>query len=249
MTPQDIKEKTFEKALVGGYDMGSVDDFLEKVAADLTASQKEISVLKAKMKVLVDKIEEYRANEDALNRALLSAQKLSVQIEAEARHKADVAVAEANTQVQSIVGGIAAKREAEESLLNDAKQSTAAYIASAKKMLQDQLKHLDVLSDELTDGTVPEYIPASTIPSAPVVPEYEPEEEEEVEPYTDSADIDDAVKSIEDSVARIQSEPATSIDFSGIEEEIEEVTEEEVTAAPHSEVSDDTQLFTFDDQG
>ena len=80
MTPQDIKEKTFEKALVGGYDMGSVDDFLEKVAADLTASQKEISVLKAKMKVLVDKIEEYRANEDALNRALLSAQKLSVQI-------------------------------------------------------------------------------------------------------------------------------------------------------------------------
>ena len=246
MTPQDIKEKTFEKALVGGYDMGSVDDFLEKVAADLTASQKEISVLKAKMKVLVDKIEEYRANEDALNRALLSAQKLSVQIEAEARHKADVAVAEANTQVQSIVGGIAAKREAEESLLNDAKQSTAAYIASAKKMLQDQLKHLDVLSDELTDGTVPEYIPASTIPSAPVIPEFEPEEE--VEPYTDSKDIDDAVKSIEDSVARIQSEPATSIDFAGIEEENEEANEEEA-AAPHSEVSDDTQLFTFDDQG
>jgi hypothetical protein len=113
-------------------------------------------------------------------------------------------------------------------------------------MLQDQLKHLDVLSDELTDGTVPEYIPASTIPSAPVIPEFEPEEE--VEPYTDSKDIDDAVKSIEDSVARIQSEPATSIDFSGIEEEIEEANEEEA-AAPHSEVSDDTQLFTFDDQG
>lgn len=243
MTPQDIKEKTFEKALVGGYDMGSVDDFLEKVAADLTASQKEVSVLKAKMKVLVDKIEEYRANEDALNRALLSAQKLSVQIEAEARHKADVAVAEANTQVQSIVGGIAARREAEENLLNDAKQSTAAYIANAKKMLQDQLKHLDVLSDELTDGTIPEYIPASTIPEAPVIPEFEPEEE-----FADS-DIDDAVKSIEDSVARIQTEPATSIDFSDIENDIEDIAEEEVAAAPQNDVSDDTQLFTFDDQG
>lgn len=79
-----------------------------------------------------------------------------------------------------------------------------------------------------------------------MIPEFEPEEE--VEPYTDSKDIDDAVKSIEDSVARIQSEPATSIDFSGIEEEIEEANEEEA-AAPHSEVSDDTQLFTFDDQG
>ena len=247
MTPQDIKEKTFEKALVGGYDMGSVDDFLEKVAADLTASQKEVSVLKAKMKVLVDKIEEYRANEDALNRALLSAQKLSVQIEAEARHKADVAVAEANTQVQSIVGGIAARREAEETLLNDAKQSTAAYIASAKKLLQDQLKHLDVLSDELTDGTVPAYIPTSTVLETPVVPEYD-EPEEEVESYTDS-DIDDAVKSIEDSVARIQTEPATPIDFSGIGNDIEDLADEEVSAAPQNDVSDDTQLFSFDDQG
>ena len=117
MTPQDIRDKTFEKAVFGGYDMGSVDDFLDKVAGDLAAAQKETMILKAKMKVLVDKIEEYRYNEDALNRALLSAQKLSVQIEAEARHKADVVVAEANTKAQSIVGGIAGARAAEEARL------------------------------------------------------------------------------------------------------------------------------------
>ncbi len=29
ITPQDIKEKTFEKALFGGYDMAAVDRFLE----------------------------------------------------------------------------------------------------------------------------------------------------------------------------------------------------------------------------
>ena len=29
ITPQDIKEKTFEKALFGGYDMAAVDSFLE----------------------------------------------------------------------------------------------------------------------------------------------------------------------------------------------------------------------------
>ena len=65
ITAQDIREKTFEKSRIGGYDMASVDDFLEELADDVTAYQKENAVLKSKMKVLVDKIEEYRANEEA----------------------------------------------------------------------------------------------------------------------------------------------------------------------------------------
>ena len=85
ITAQDIREKTFEKSRIGGYDMASVDDFLEELADDVTAYQKENAVLKSKMKVLVDKIEEYRANEEALNMAVLSAQKLAVQIENDAR--------------------------------------------------------------------------------------------------------------------------------------------------------------------
>ena len=80
ITAQDIREKGFERARVGGYDMASVDDFLEELANDVAATQKENAVLKSKMKVLVDKIEEYRANEEALNAAILSAQKLAVQI-------------------------------------------------------------------------------------------------------------------------------------------------------------------------
>ena len=88
ITAQDIREKGFERARVNGYDMASVDDFLEELADDVAASQKENAVLKSKMKVLVDKIEEYRANEEALNSAILSAQKLAVQIESEARQRA-----------------------------------------------------------------------------------------------------------------------------------------------------------------
>ena len=80
ITAQDIREKAFEKAR-NGYDMATVDDFLEELADEISAAQKENAVLKSKMKVLVDKIEEYRSNEEALNMAILSAQKLAVQIE------------------------------------------------------------------------------------------------------------------------------------------------------------------------
>ena len=89
ITPQDIKEKTFEKALFGGYDMAAVDSFLEEISSDLALLQKENATLKGKMKVLVDKVEEYRGNEDALRMAVVSAQRLGNIIERESKEKAD----------------------------------------------------------------------------------------------------------------------------------------------------------------
>ena len=74
ITAQDIREKTFEKSTFGGYAMGEVDDFLDALAGDVAAAQKENATLRGKMKVLVDKIEEYRESEDAMRLALVSAQ-------------------------------------------------------------------------------------------------------------------------------------------------------------------------------
>ena len=57
MTPQDIRERTFEKAVFGRIRYGRVDDFMEEAAVALENAQRENSTLKAKLKVLVDKIE------------------------------------------------------------------------------------------------------------------------------------------------------------------------------------------------
>ena len=152
ITAQDIREKTFEKARMGGYDMAAVDDFLEQLADEIASAQKENAVLKSKMKVLVDKIEEYRGNEEALNMAILSAQKLAVQIEAEA----SATVADAEAKAQSILGSIDDERIAYEKRLADAKAAKAAYIAEAKALAQahlDQLGAIDV-------GSAPKAAPA-----------------------------------------------------------------------------------------
>ena len=127
ITAQDIREKTFEKSRMNGYDMASVDDFLEEVAEDISNSQKENAVLKSKMKVLVDKIEEYRANEEALNLAILSAQKLAVQIESEARQRAAAMIEDAERQVKERVGSIEELTATEERRLADAQIATKAF--------------------------------------------------------------------------------------------------------------------------
>lgn len=183
MTPQDIREKTFEKAVFGGYDMSGVDDFMEDAAAELEALQKENTILKSKMKVLVDKIEEYRASEDAMRLTLLSAQKLSTQIEEEARAKAAKAVADADAIVAGKLDSLKEETAREESRLMEAKLSCARFFEDARSLCNRQLDYLD---------RIDEFFPAAT---------------------KEEAGIDDAVKSIADSVARIPDEPAPSIDI------------------------------------
>lgn len=148
ITHQDIREKSFDnaKAVFGGYDMGAVEDYLDDVADAFEALQKENSALKGKMKILVEKIEEYRANEDALNRSILSAQKLSVQIESDARARASSIVSEAETKAASILGSIDERIAIEENRLQQAKISAAKFLDSARSLCQDQLNKLDLIS-------------------------------------------------------------------------------------------------------
>ena len=121
MTPQDIREKTFEKAMFGGYDMAAVQNYQEEVATELANAQKEIAVLKGKMKVLVDKIEEYRASEDAMRLAILSAQKVGKQIEDDAQARADKILGEAKNTSDRILGGLQHETANEEAKLLNAK--------------------------------------------------------------------------------------------------------------------------------
>ena len=66
-TPQEVSEKTFPKSsgLSSGYSMTAVDEFLDGLTEDYTALYKDNTTLKAKLKVLAEKVEEYRATEDA----------------------------------------------------------------------------------------------------------------------------------------------------------------------------------------
>ena len=176
ITAQDIREKTFEKSKFGGYDMAQVDEFLEELADDLTNSQKEVAVLKSKMKVLVDKIEEYRNNESALNKSILSAQKLAQEIETEARDKAAKVLADAEKKADETVGSITARAEFEEKRLAAAEAATAKFMDGIRAMCNAQLRNLDSIS-------------ASTFSAQPAPKSEEPAPAAEV--YEDaSADLD-----------------------------------------------------------
>ncbi len=229
ITAQDIREKTFEKSTFGGYAMNEVDDFLDELAGDLAASQKETASLRSKMKVLVEKIEEYRESEDAMHLALVSAQKVAKNIQEESRAQADELLANARSEAEAIVaaakaeaeaitGGIVRQREAEELRLRKAQEAAADYVKKFRMVLEhenaflDQLEDSDFISDVIVTPA-PEEPKAIAAPAeeAPDAPEEEPEPEEEAgepaseaepeaEPEAESEDDEDYIKAFERAV-------------------------------------------------
>ena len=142
MTVQEIQEIGFEKAVFGGYDMKSVDTFLERVAEEFAAMQKENAALKAKMKVLVDKIEEYRGVEDGMRRALMSAQTIAQDTIDKAKKEAEDIVSNAQNETESKVKNTRDKIVAEEQKLEAARKNTLEFIARVSSVYQAQAKAL-----------------------------------------------------------------------------------------------------------
>ena len=196
ITAQDIREKCFEKARIGGYAMDEVDDFLDELANDAAASQKEIATLNAKMKYLADKIREYQGSEEAMNMALVSAQKLAKNIEEDARAKAEALVTSAQKEADEIVaaakaesdrtiGEIESKRKAEELRYQKAHAAAAEYIQKVRMLLDREQTFLTTRADADLTGAVVTPAPAAKKAIAAPVEEAEPEvetAEEEVLP-------------------------------------------------------------------
>ena len=190
ITAQDIREKTFEKSQRSGYNMEAVDDFLDELANETELVQQENAKLKSKMKFLVDKVDELRANEEAAQRALLSAQKLAIQIESDARARAASMIADAEKKVQAKIGAIAQSTKDEEARLAAAKNATAKYVEAAKDAFTRQLRALENVSN----GFMPETTTVPTPAPAPVA-------------------VEDTVRSIEDTVSHLKSEGDVKLDL------------------------------------
>lgn len=144
VTAQSIQEKAFEKSR-NGYDMGQVDEFLDELAADVGTLTKENAELKSKLKVLVQKIDEYRQTEDSMRLALLSAQKLSAQIESEARERADKLTTEAQQYADQL------KKKTDDSMANEyakleeAKKATNKFFDHMRAVCRKQIDFYDQL--------------------------------------------------------------------------------------------------------
>ena len=163
LTPQEVSTHAFSKAVMGGYNMAMVDEFLDELTDDYTALYKENAALKAKLKVLVEKVEDYRATEDSMRATLLTAQKMADSIVHEAEAKRDEILAQAENSAKERIGQLRQEVEAAEERLRQGQQDLAKFVAAARELCDRELKFLEQLP------TLP--VEAETAPAAAQQPE------------------------------------------------------------------------------
>ena len=217
LTPQEVSTHAFTKAVMGGYNMAMVDEFLDELTDDYTNLYKENAALKAKMKVLVEKVEDYRATEDSMRATLLTAQKMADSIVREAEQKRDQMLAQAEADAREKIGRLHQETEEAQARLRQGQQELAKFIADTRDICSQQLRYLEQLPQLPVDA--PAAVPAPEEPSvseieekvlaafAPEKEQVEPEAEvpaAQEDPYPEGDPFADAAPpSVEESTRRI----------------------------------------------
>ena len=148
-TPQEVSEKVFPKSSFGsgGYAMSAVDEFLDTLTEDYTALYKENVALKAKLKILAEKVEEYRATEDAMRSTLLTAQKMAAKLVQEAQTEKENLLKEANEQHAAQLAQLEKERHDAEEKLTMARQSLADFVRHSSELCAQQAEFLNSLPE------------------------------------------------------------------------------------------------------
>ncbi len=194
LTPQEVSARSFTKTMMGGYNMTMVDEFLDELTEDYTSLYKENASLKAKMKVLVEKVEEYRATEDSMRATLLTAQRMADSIIKEAEEKRDTILREADASAQEKLDSFRKEAEQYGKRLQQGQEEIQRFVAETRALCEKELKFLDefptlpVEAGEPADAGVVEEIEEKVLAAAeaaapapePPVPEAAPEPVEEV---------------------------------------------------------------------
>jgi len=192
LTPHDIEEYPLPKTL-GGYKCEAVDAFLDTVAADYQKLYDENLALTKKLNLLVEKITEYRKDEEYLKSAMLEAQRLVEISTKEAKAKAEEILNEANTKAEEIIQNAVHASQAADEHYNSMRVEVNNF---RNQLLTTYKSHIEIISalpvyeKEEQEAEEPEVTEEITEEAAEEVPAAEETAEE--------LDVPDAVADVEE---------------------------------------------------
>lgn len=144
MTANSIKGKSFESER-NGYSQAEVDRFLAEVAREYEALAAENAENEEKIAKLVEKVSEYKEDEDAIKGALLSAQKEAAKIVADARNKASAMVDSAKSEQRKLAEQSASECE---KIVREHKERCAALIKENTEITEQKINALREAYDD-----------------------------------------------------------------------------------------------------
>ncbi|UCD23799.1 MAG: DivIVA domain-containing protein [Gemmatimonadota bacterium] len=155
LTPIDVRAQEFNRTAFG-YDTAGVEDFRERVAAEMERLLKERAVQEERVMNLREQLKSLREREKAINDAVMMAQQLREATHKAAQQEAEVILREARVKAEQVIqesrdSEIAVRRDLEE-----AQHQFNAYLYAFRRLLDRQMAELDALAEHERDGSPPE---------------------------------------------------------------------------------------------
>ena len=150
VTADEIRNKEFSRSGMSGYKKIEVDVFLDEIVNTINYLTTTAAANEKKIADYELKLNEYKADEQAIQSALVNAERVSEQLVSEAKVKADDTVFAANEKADEII--TKAKAEAE-ATLSEAKEKAEAMIAEAQRLSQELSDTTEKLTSESIETT------------------------------------------------------------------------------------------------
>lgn len=149
ITPSQIREKKISTVESGGYDRDEVNNLLLEIIDSYEAVLNENKELYRKMEILANRIEEYRADEDSIKSALITAEKMAAKLTSEAKEKAEETLSNSAKSAQQTV--VDAKAKADK-IIGEAREYVAGLTKEKAQAADEIINEARVKANEAIDS-------------------------------------------------------------------------------------------------
>ncbi|MCR4748045.1 MAG: DivIVA domain-containing protein [Clostridiales bacterium] len=144
LTPKQLKSRSFQMAGRNAYKAADVDAFLDEVYDSYDQMFRENGELVKKLNLVADKLQSYKADEDNIRNALLTAERMKESIVAEANDSVKSSIEDGKKKADEIVSE--AESRADE-ILKVAQSNAAKLLAKAQEIYDDQVNSIKEEAD------------------------------------------------------------------------------------------------------
>jgi len=143
ITPIDIQQQQF-KTSVMGYDKAAVDHFLELVAGELERLLRQNQDLQEELARTKGGLAEMREREATVQETLLTTQKVTDELKANARREADLLLADAQLRAERLMHNAEDRRLQLLEEVQEIRRQKVAFETGLRSLLEQHLRLLEI---------------------------------------------------------------------------------------------------------
>jgi cell division initiation protein len=147
LSPLEIRQREFGRKF-RGYDPEEVDTFLEQTAEEMTRLVQETTDRAALIQRLEAQLRVHQEREDSLRNTLVTAQKMTDEIKANARREADVIVKEGELNAERLLEQAHRKLAQVQAEIAEFVRQRDLFAAKLRGLLKTHLELLDLHVDQ-----------------------------------------------------------------------------------------------------